>query len=72
MLAESAEAFGNLGFHYPVAFALAAAAFLALLLLEHVVLPDAAHHRGETHYNDALFQGEGNSVPNMREIAERS
>ena len=34
--------------------------------------PDAAHHRGETHYNDALFQDGGSSVPNMRDMARRS
>ncbi len=54
MLAESAEAFDDQGFRYPVAFALAAAAFLALLLLEHVALPDSAHQAvharsGEAH-----------------------
>ena len=54
MLAESANAFGRLGFDYPIAFALAAVAFLGLLLLEHVALPDAAHkavhaRSGEAH-----------------------
>ncbi len=33
--------------------------------------PGAQHHRGETHYNDALFQA-GNAVPEMTEIARRS
>ena len=43
MLPESAQAFGELGWSYPIAYALSAAAFLALLLLEHVLLPDSAH-----------------------------
>ncbi len=34
--------------------------------------PDAGHHRGEAHYNDALFQDDGVRVPNMREIARKS
>ena len=55
MLAESATAFAKLGFLYPAPYALAAAAFLALLLLEHVVLPEAAHQAvharsGEAHH----------------------
>jgi len=55
MLAESATAFNEQGFHYPIAYLLAAAAFLALLLLEHVVLPDSAHQAvharsGEAHH----------------------
>jgi hypothetical protein len=33
--------------------------------------PDFVHHRGETHYNDALFQGD-QSVPDMRTVARRS
>ena len=33
--------------------------------------PEAAHHRGEAHYNDALFQGD-NKIPSMREMARRS
>ena len=33
--------------------------------------PEAKHHRGEAHYNDALFQ-DGNTVPNMREKAEQA
>jgi zinc transporter 1/2/3 len=55
MLAESATAFEEQGFHYPIAYLLAAGAFLALLLLEHVVLPDSAHQAvharsGEAHH----------------------
>ncbi len=32
----------------------------------------SAHHRGENHYNDALFQGEGGEIPDMRTVAKRS
>jgi len=33
--------------------------------------PNARHHRGETHYNDALFQS-GSEVPDMRTMAQRA
>ena len=34
--------------------------------------PDFEHHRGGRHYNDALFQGDGNDVPDMRTMARRT
>ena len=43
MLPESAHLFDELGWRYPIAYGLSATAFLALLLLEHVLLPDSAH-----------------------------
>jgi hypothetical protein len=33
--------------------------------------PGGEHHRGEVHYNDALFQ-DGNTVPNLREKADKA
>ena len=48
-LPESAHQFAQLGWHYPAASALAIAAFLLLLLFEHVLLPDAAHDAAHSH-----------------------
>ena len=31
----------------------------------------ARHHRGEAHYNDVIFQGEGGEAPNMTQVAAR-
>lgn len=44
MLPEAQEAWQSLGWHYPMAFLVAVAAFALLLLFEHVLLPDDAHH----------------------------
>ncbi|MCZ6727038.1 MAG: ZIP family metal transporter [Acidobacteria bacterium] len=48
-LPESAAAFSSRGSTYPVASSLAIAAFLLLLLLEHVLLPEAAHSAAHAH-----------------------
>jgi len=34
--------------------------------------PGFKPHSGRDHYNDALFQGDGNAVPDMREMARRA
>jgi len=46
MLGDAANDFIQLGYHYPFAFLLAGAMFLALLLLEHVS-QEFYQHRGE-------------------------
>ncbi len=47
MLPESAATLGRAIPDYPVAFLLAGAAFLMLLLIEHVLLAQRGHHHGE-------------------------
>lgn len=66
MLPDANASFVSQGFEFPLAFALAAAALTAMLLIEHVLLPDHVHeevhvpsderfghHHGHTHH-DAL------------------
>jgi len=45
MLPDASEAWSALGWHYPMAYLLAAFAVLLMLLFEHVLLPDTAHER---------------------------
>jgi len=52
LLPEADEAWRALGWSYPVAFLLAAAAFLAMLLFEHVLLPEGAHEALHTPAGD--------------------
>ncbi len=44
MLPDAHEIWLSLGWEYPMAFALAALAFVLMLLVEHVLLPESAHH----------------------------
>jgi zinc transporter 1/2/3 len=44
MLPDATEAWTRFGWSYPIAFLLAAAAIVAMLLVEHVLPPDDAHH----------------------------
>lgn len=55
-LPEAAEAFALRGSTFPTASVLALGAFLLLLLLEHVLLPDSAHQAAHSH------SGEGRHV----------
>lgn len=43
MLADASRSWTALGYEYPVGFVLATAAFVAMLLFEHVLLPESAH-----------------------------
>ena len=52
VLGESAAAWHDLGWDYPIAFVLAAAAFCLILLFEHVLLPDEAHAMIHAHTGD--------------------
>ena len=52
MLSDASESWAELGWRYPMAFALAAAAFLAILLVEHVLLPEPAHAMVHSHAGD--------------------
>lgn len=52
VLGESAAAWRDLGWEYPMAFVLAAAAFSLILLFEHVLLPDEAHAMIHAHTAD--------------------
>ena len=49
LLADADRAWRGLGWSYPVAFVLAAAAFAAILLFEHVLLPESAHAMTHAH-----------------------
>ncbi len=62
MLATADRSWQSLGFEYPIAYVLAAAAFAAVLLIEHVLLPDPAHAMTHAH------AGEG--LPRIRPAAE--
>lgn len=57
MLPEADVKWRALGWSYPMAFALAAAAFLLFFLFEHVLLPDAAHEvvHSHHHHSDDAF-----------------
>lgn len=43
MLPDADQLWSGLGWDYPMAFALATAAFILMLLVEHVLLPESAH-----------------------------
>jgi len=43
MLPDASAAWDALGWHYPMAFLLAACGFVLMLLIEHVLLPETAH-----------------------------
>ena len=67
-LPDSAASYTELGVTYPAASLLAVGAFLLLLLLEHVLLPDAAHdaahaHSGEGHPSHHHHPREENHQP---------
>jgi zinc transporter 1/2/3 len=53
-LPEATAGFEARGAEFPLAPALALAAFLLLLLLEHVLLPDAAHDAAHSHSGEGL------------------
>ena len=57
-LPESALAFAEAGTAYPLASLLAVASFLLLLLLEHVLVPEAAHDAAHAH-SGAEFHSHG-------------
>ena len=63
-LPEAAAGFESGDHDFPMAPALALAAFLLLLLLEHVLLPDAAHDAAHAH------SGEGLGAPHAHPGAE--
>ena len=44
MLPDANAAWQELGWHYPIAMLLAAAAIVLMLLFEHVLIPEPAHH----------------------------
>lgn len=54
LLRDASLAWAGLGWDYPIAFVLAAAAFVAILLLEHVLLPEPAHAMVHSHAGDGL------------------
>ncbi len=57
MLPHAAETWEGLGWHYPMASMLATVAFLLMLLIEHVFLPEHSHrslHESRGHGFDAL------------------
>lgn len=60
MLGEASGLWRDLGWDYPVAFVLAAAAFCLILLFEHVLLSDDAHAMIHAHTSDPL-EYEGHS-----------
>jgi len=58
MLPEANEAWQEIDPDFPVAFVLAAAAFLVLLLLEHIVLARRGHAHGEVVHGQQELAGE--------------
>ena len=63
VLGESAAAWSDLGWDYPVAFVLAAGAFCLILLFEHVLLPDEAHAMIHAHSGDPVGDEDGHGHP---------
>ena len=61
MLPEANDSWMELGWEYPMAFALAGMAFLLFFLFEHVVLPDSAHAavHAHAHPGDDVLAHEG-------------
>lgn len=59
VLGESAAAWRDLGWDYPIAFVLAAGAFCLILLFEHVLLPDETHAMIHAHTGDPEAEGHG-------------
>jgi len=57
LLSEADRTWKALGWEYPIAYVLAAAGFAAILLVEHVLLPEAAHEVVHAH------PGSGHSHP---------
>lgn len=67
-LPDSAAAYSEMGITYPAASVVAVGSFLLLLLLEHVLLPEAAHdaahaHSGEGHPSHQAHSAEGHAHP---------
>lgn len=56
LLPESAEGFRSRAIDWPAASMLAVAAFLLMLLLEHVLLPEAGHQAAHTHSGQGLSE----------------
>lgn len=54
LLPDADAAWRQLGYAYPVGFALAAAAFALILLFEHVLLPESAHAMTHAHAGEGL------------------
>ncbi len=54
MLSDASDTWTALGWSYPMAYVLAATAFVAILLLEHVLLPEAAHDVVHSHAGEGL------------------
>ena len=58
MLGEAQRTWAELGWEYPMAFVLATAAFAAILLFEHVLLPERAHAMVHHHGHDCVAEHE--------------
>lgn len=54
LLPDADAGWRQLGYDYPVGFALAAAAFALILLFEHVLLPESAHAMTHAHAGEGL------------------
>jgi zinc transporter 1/2/3 len=69
MLPHAGEAWRALGWNYPIAYLLAVLAVVALLLFEHVLLPESAHEMvhhapsGEPFAHAAQIDGRGGLAP---------
>ncbi|MDX1501090.1 MAG: ZIP family metal transporter [Thermoanaerobaculia bacterium] len=62
MLAEAHRAWTDLGWEYPIAYLLAAAAFVGVLLVEHVLLPEQAHEIVHGHAGHSVTEREMHAV----------
>lgn len=65
MLGDASEAWAELGWHYPIALVLAAVAFMAILLLEHVLLPEPAHAMVHTHAGEGVAHPDEHRQPSL-------
>jgi len=71
-LPESAAAFVRGGVLYPASSLLAVGAFLILLLLEHVLLPDAAHDAAHAHSGEGRHSHGGGHGHEVEEVVRAS
>ncbi len=74
LLSEADTIWKDLGWDYPIAYVLAAAGFAAILLVEHVLLPEAAHevvhaHPGSGHSHRELHTAPKRIYPYMLVVA---
>jgi len=63
MLADASRGFSALGYDYPIGLVLAAAAFVAMLFFEHVLLPESAHAMVHAESGEPFSHAHRHSAP---------